>query len=451
LKDLFDTPSPNTGTKTNNIPEYSVDEISQRLKNIVEDHFSYVRIRGEISGLKQYPSGHIYFNLKDDEAVINAVCFKNMAANLDFIPEEGAEVVITGNITIYKGRSNYQIIVKKIEAAGQGALMALLEKRKKQFEKEGLFNQAHKKQVTGLFPQKIAVITSEAGAVFHDICHRVGERFPCEILFYPTSVQGAGTALRIANAIKFFNEIDKTNEIPDVIIVARGGGSIEDLWEFNEEVLIRAVFDSRIPIVSAVGHETDTTLIDYVSDLRAPTPTAAAEIVTPDRNEILIKLDNIGCTISQNLYRKITDFKNRIALINSNISRNLQQVIFKFLEKLSRLSVKKPGEYFNAKKYEFEKLAKTFTENFKNILINKKHKLSLLEISPRLLENQFNLQKQKIENTAKLLNSLSYKNTLKRGYAIVSDKDNGLIKSAKEFPDLATIKFYDSEIEIKKT
>ncbi len=266
------------------------------IKRTVEDHFGVIRLRGEISGLKEATSGHVYFRLKDDNAVIDAVCWRGTAAKLPFKPEDGLEVVCTGKITTYPGKSSYQIVVDRMEPAGVGALMALLEKRRKQLEAEGLFALERKKPLPFL-PRVVGVITSPTGAVIRDILHRISERFPVHVIVWPVAVQGEGAAEQIAAAIAGFNSLAAGIPVPDVLIVARGGGSIEDLWAFNEEIVVRAAAASQIPLISAVGHETDTTLIDYASDMRAPTPTAAAEMAVPVREELWLGLKQLDARL----------------------------------------------------------------------------------------------------------------------------------------------------------
>jgi exodeoxyribonuclease VII large subunit len=271
-----------------NLPEFSVSEIAGLLKRTVEDAFPFVRVRGEISGLKNASSGHVYFDLKDDKAVLNAIIWKQTARLLKLRPEQGLEVVCTGRITTYPGSSRYQIIVEQIELAGIGALMAMLEERKKKLAFEGLFDAARKRPLPFL-PDVIGVITSPTGAVIRDIMHRLGDRFPRRVVLWPVAVQGEKAAAEIAAAIAGFNTFTAGGRIPrpDVLIVARGGGSFEDLMAFNEEIVVRAAAASTIPLISAVGHETDTTLIDFASDRRAPTPSAAAEMAVPVRAELL--------------------------------------------------------------------------------------------------------------------------------------------------------------------
>src|SRR5580692_614038 len=282
-----------------NLPEFSVSEIAAALKRTVEDNFPFVRVRGEISGLKFHSSGHVYFDLKDDKAVLNAVIWKQTARALRLRPEAGLEVVCTGRISTYAGSSRYQIIVEQIELAGAGALMAMLEERKKRLAAEGLFDAARKKKLPFL-PDVIGVITSPTGAVIRDIMHRLNDRFPRRVLLWPVAVQGERAAAEIAAAIRGFNAMATR---PDLLIVARGGGSIEDLMAFNDEAVVRAAAASAIPLISAVGHETDTTLIDHASDRRAPTPTAAAEMAVPVRLDLIADLGGKTARLSGSLSR----------------------------------------------------------------------------------------------------------------------------------------------------
>jgi exodeoxyribonuclease VII large subunit len=273
-----------------NSPPLSVSELSGALKRTVESAFGLVRVRGEISGFKRHSSGHCYFSLKDENACIDAVIWRGNGATLAFRPEDGAEVIATGKLTTYPGRSKYQIVVERMELAGEGALLALLERRRKALAAEGLFA-AERKRALPFLPRIIGVVTSPTGAVIRDILHRLEGRCPTHVILWPVPVQGEGAAAKIAAAIAGFAAFEPR---PDLLIVARGGGSIEDLWAFNEEEVVRAAADSPIPLISAVGHETDTTLIDFASDLRAPTPTAAAELAVPVRSELLAQLDELG-------------------------------------------------------------------------------------------------------------------------------------------------------------
>src|SRR5438105_9599827 len=271
-----------------NLPEYTVSELSLALKRSVEENFSHVRVRGEISGFKRHGSGHCYFALKDAEAVIDAVCWRLTAVRLAIKPEDGMEVVCSGRLTTYPGRSKYQLVVDTVELAGKGALLRLLEERRQRLADEGLFA-AERKQKLPFLPGVIGIVTSPTGAVISDILHRLADRFPRRVLLWPVAVQGEGAAAQIAAAIDGFNRLTAAGPVPrpDLLIVARGGGSLEDLMAFNEEIVVRAAAASAIPLISAVGQETETTLIDHASDRRAPTPTAAAEMAVPVRLELI--------------------------------------------------------------------------------------------------------------------------------------------------------------------
>ncbi|HWU91678.1 MAG TPA: exodeoxyribonuclease VII large subunit [Sphingomicrobium sp.] len=277
-----------------NSPALSVSELSGALKRTIETTFGQVRVRGEISGFKRHSSGHCYFSLKDESACMDAVIWRTSAGALAFKPEDGAEVIATGRLTTYPGRSKYQIVVERLELAGEGALLALLERRRKALAAEGLFDPQRKRRLPFL-PRVIGVVTSPTGAVIRDILHRLADRCPTQVVLWPVPVQGEGAAAKVAAAIRGFAAIEAGGDVPrpDLIIVARGGGSIEDLWAFNEEEVVRAAAESPIPLISAVGHETDTTLIDHASDLRAPTPTAAAELAVPVRSELLAQLEEL--------------------------------------------------------------------------------------------------------------------------------------------------------------
>lgn len=305
MSDLFDpqnnsNPDASIGDEAanprSNAPEVSVSELSNRLKRTVEDAYSFVRVRGELGRVTLAKSGHLYVDLKDDKAVLNTIMWKGQVSKLPFKPEEGLEVIAEGRLSTYPGRSNYQMIAEAMRPAGVGALMQLLEERKKKFAAEGLFNPEHKKELPFL-PQTIGVVTSPTGAVIRDILHRVRERFPTHVVVWPALVQGEYAAEQVAGGVRGFNAISpaaRKFKRPDLIIVARGGGSVEDLWPFNDEAVVRAVFESEIPVISAVGHETDTTLIDFVSDRRAPTPTGAAEMALPVRSELVATTEALG-------------------------------------------------------------------------------------------------------------------------------------------------------------
>ena len=296
-----------------NEPEFSVTEISGAIKRVIESGFSHVRIRGELGRVSMPRSGHIYLDLKDDKSVISAVVWKGVAARLATRPEEGLEVVATGRITTFGGQSKYQLVIEDLKPAGVGALMAMLEKRKAALQAEGLFETARKSALPYL-PDVIGVITSPSGAVIRDILHRLRDRFPRKVLIWPVAVQGKNCAPEVTRAIEGFNAMTSGGALPrpDLLIVARGGGSLEDLWGFNEENVARAAAASRIPLISAVGHETDTTLIDFVSDVRAPTPTAAAELAVPVRHELLALVAGQEARMAQALSNLLTMRRQRL-------------------------------------------------------------------------------------------------------------------------------------------
>src|SRR6059058_4742858 len=294
-----------------NAPEFTVSELSSALKRTVEDAYGHVRVRGEISGFRgPHSSGHCYFALKDEGAKIEAVIWKFAHARMRFKPQEGLEVIATGKLTTYPNSSKYQIVIESLEPAGIGALMALMEERKKKLAAEGLFDPA-RKQLLPWLPRVIGVVTSPTGAVIRDILHRLEDRCPTRVIVWPVPVQGEGAAAKIAAAIRNFATLEPR---PDLLIVARGGGSIEDLWAFNEEEVVRAAADSPIPLISAVGHETDTTLIDHAADRRAPTPTAAAEIAVPVRSELVAQLGELQHRSQHCLSRRIERSRERFEL-----------------------------------------------------------------------------------------------------------------------------------------
>ena len=406
-----------------NIQEYSVSEISDSIKGTLENSFGYVKVRGEVSGLSKPASGHIYLNLKDDKAVIKAIIWRSAAARISFVPEDGLEVICSGKLTTgysdrYPGRSDYSIIVDSITPAGEGALMALLEQRKKKLAAEGLFEEQNKKSLPK-YPETIGIVTSPTGAVIKDILHRLNERFPCNVILWPVPVQGQDAAQLISDAVDGFNNLSSKDEvnIPDLIIIARGGGSIEDLWPFNEEIVIRSVFKSNIPIVSAIGHETDTTLIDFVSDLRAPTPTAAAEISTPDKEELLRDINEKHNRLNYSINLYLDNLKDNFISIKDKLPVSLKLFLnnlTSYFQNISQLlNFRVLGEQLKSSKVELISLEESLLKA-KNILVER-------------------LQKE-LDNKSMLLESLSYKSVLKRGYS-VTRSSNKIIKSKKDLKD----------------
>ncbi len=323
--DLFEDPAPTPAPAPapGNSPEYTVSELSGAVKRVIEGEFGLVRVRGEVGRVSRPSSGHLYFDLKDDRAVIAAVSWKGQVARMQVRPEEGMEVVATGRMTTFPGQSKYQLIVEDVAPAGAGALMAMLERRRAALQAEGLFDPARKQPIPFL-PRVIGVVTSPSGAVIRDILHRLRDRFPRHVLIWPVAVQGQDCAPQVAAAIRGFNAIPPGGPVPrpDVLIVARGGGSLEDLWGFNEEIVVRAAADSRIPLISAVGHETDTTLIDFAADLRAPTPTAAAELAVPVRQDLVAAVE----TLAARQGRAVLAAMDRRRLRLSDLSRGLPRL-----------------------------------------------------------------------------------------------------------------------------
>jgi exodeoxyribonuclease VII large subunit len=297
-----------------NAAALSVSEISAALKRVVEDRFGFVRVRGELSGVKRAASGHLYLSLKDENARLDAVMWRGTAGRLSFQPEDGLEVIATGKLTTYPGRSNYQLVVERMEVAGEGALLALLARTKARLEAEGLFAPERKRALPFL-PRVIGVVTSPTGSVIRDILHRLADRFPSHVLVWPVLVQGQGAAEQVAAAVRGFSALAPGGAVPrpDLVIVARGGGSIEDLWAFNEEIVVRAIAECTIPLISAVGHETDTTLADFAADLRAPTPTAAAELAVPVREDLLGQLAELALRKRRAVVRPVQLGRERLA------------------------------------------------------------------------------------------------------------------------------------------
>lgn len=396
-------------------PIFSVTEISLSLKSCVEQVFGHVRVRGEIIGLKRAPSGHTYFSLKDSDSVLAAVCWRGRDAATMNALQDGLEVICTGKLSTYPGRSNYQMIVEKAEPAGIGALLKLLNDRRLKLEKEGLFSASRKKPIPTL-PNVIGVVTSPSGAVIRDIMHRLNDRFPRHVLLWPVLVQGEGAANQIAAAITGFNKIPpqglqtKTGFIPrpDLIIVARGGGSFEDLFCFNEENVVRAAAASTIPLISAVGHETDTTLIDYAADLRAPTPTGAAEKAVPVRSELAASLQMKRSQLIDGLFRLLKEKQLRLESLSRGMPR-LIDVINGFFERLDDRS---------------ERLKNSISFYMKNKI------------------NQ-------IDMLSKLLKSYSYNAVLERGFSLITDNYGHILSSAAvaQATPIITVAFSDGQID----
>ena len=381
--------------------EWTVSEVSFAIKQLVENAFDHVRVKGEIFDAKRADSGHWYLSLKDENSVLAAVCWRGVANALNVKIADGIEVIATGKITTFNGRSSYQLVIEQLELAGEGALLKLLEERKKKFLEEGLFDAAHKKKIPYL-PRVIGVVTSPTGAVIRDIIHRIRDRFPVQIVVWPTPVQGEGAADKIAAAIQGFNAIPANSDLrPDVLIVARGGGSLEDLWPFNEEVVVRAVYNSEIPLISAVGHETDTMLIDYVADVRAPTPTGAAEFAVPVKSEIYQNLLTSDIRLKNTIIRYFNELNQYIEVLGHKIP-SLEQIVAESQQKLDER-----GERL--------KLA------FANLLKDKDNLLKLTNLKPFYITNLLAAKSESLKNLGLRLESVSIDSVLKRGFAWVSD------------------------------
>ena len=414
-----------------NAQAMSVSELSLALKRTVEDQFGHVRVRGEISGFKRAASGHIYFSLKDDNARLDAVMWKGGAARLPFAPEDGLEVVATGKLTTYAGRSNYQIVVESLEVAGEGAMMLLFEKLKARLAAEGLFAPERKKKLPAL-PRTIGVVTSPTGAVIRDILHRLADRFPTHVVVWPVLVQGEGSAAQIARAVDGFSAMPQNGPAtrPDLVIVARGGGSIEDLWAFNDEAVVRAVANCTIPIISAVGHETDTTLCDFAADLRAPTPTAAAEIAVPVRSDLLQRVGQLGLRMA-NIVRKQLD----LAAERLEAQRRL-------MPRLSDLAA--PHQLRT------DDLAERLRQSLRTRVGKAEIAFSgpAMMLHPRLLHRRVEQKQQQLDALTRLAGSLHPEAPLKRGFARVTDADGKTIMSraaAVKAGDV-TLRFVDGEV-----
>lgn len=412
-----------------NVAEYSVSEIAGKLKKTIETAFDHVRIRGELGRVIIARSGHMYADIKDEKAVLNTVMWKGSVSRLPFRPEEGLEVVAEGRLSTYPGRSNYQLIADFMRPAGAGALMALLEERKKKLAAEGLFDPGHKKSLPYL-PRTVGVVTSPTGAVIRDILHRIRERFPVRVILWPALVQGDAAAAQIEAGIRGFNAMKGAGR-PDVLIVGRGGGSIEDLWPFNEEAVVRAAFESEIPLISAVGHETDTTLIDFVSDARAPTPTGAAEIAVPVRQDLMLAIGERSQSMLRALSRRVRHDRDRLKAARLP---QLENLISQKRQHLDFLEGSLRGGLSSAIKSKHVDLAKCGgrlqTDPLRKDVRRARQKLGETAIRARpALTRLIETRRQVLASQAKLLGTLSYQATLDRGFAIVKDEEGKIVRS----------------------
>lgn len=452
MSDLIDSPG-----QGENAPEFSVSELSSVLKRMIEGEFSNVRIRGEVGRVSRPASGHLYFDLKDDKSVIASVTWRGQASKLATQPEEGLEVVATGKITTFAGQSRYQMIVSEMSVAGIGALMAQLEKRKKKLEAEGLFDKKIKKEIPYL-PEIIGVITSPSGAVIRDILHRLSDRFPRKVLLWPVSVQGESCAPDVTAAINGFNKLTPGGAMPrpELIIVARGGGSIEDLWGFNEESVVRAASESEIPLISAVGHETDTTLIDLASDLRAPTPTAAAEYAVPVRADLMGWLSSMEDRRVRSLSSSLEIKRQRL----KDLSRGLPapaDLVAMAAQRLDAVSDRLPRALSAVSNNKRTLLLQTSAglrgRLLQNKLIDRTKEMNRfvksIEANIRLIIQR---NQSALDGLERIRQTLGYEATLRRGYTVVRNKDGKLITRLKE-ADVnkeLEIEFYDGKTSLFK-
>ncbi|NBX66654.1 MAG: exodeoxyribonuclease VII large subunit [Proteobacteria bacterium] len=444
MPEPFNHPSSLTNT-----PEISVGDLSLAIKKTIEGAFGFVRVRGELSKVTLAKSGHLYTALKDDVAVLDAVCWKGTVLRLGIKPEEGMEVVCTGRLTTYPGRSNYQLVIESMELAGVGAILKMLEERKKKLAAEGLFDAARKKPLPFL-PRIIGVVTSPTGAVIRDILHRIADRFPCHVIVWPAVVQGASAAAEVARGIAGLNALPNP---PDVIIVARGGGSFEDLMPFNEEVVVRAAAASKVPLISAVGHETDVTLIDFAADIRAPTPTGAAEMAVPVRDNVLAQVLDDEQRLLQTMSQRLETLRDRLKTAarplasparlleapTQRLDRAAMQTEHAFEKnltrsesKLVRLALRTPADVVNAASLKLK---------------NANERLATAQT--KMLDKPV----RDVDGLARILESLSFKKVLERGYAVLRNDQGQLVGRKNNLTEnqQVTITLYDGDAKASIT
>lgn len=472
---------PGSGSQDSNVAEFSVTEISAALKRTVEDTYGYVRVRGEISGYRgPHSSGHAYFSMKDDRARLEAVIWRGVFSKLKIRPEEGMECIATGKLTTYPGSSKYQIVIERIEPAGVGALMALLEERRKKLAAEGLFDNERKQPIPFL-PKTIGVVTSPTGAVIRDILHRLRDRFPTHVLVWPVRVQGETSGREVAAAINGFNQLDGSEIArPDLLIVARGGGSLEDLWGFNDEAVVRAVAASKIPVISAVGHETDWTLIDHVADHRAPTPTGAAEMAVPVRHDLENTVATLNLRNTQAMQRSLDQQRNALRSLarampaldslfgmprqrydtaaqrlTSSLSANTNKHRTQFIKASSQISPRMLASHFVRAKDRKAQATLRLGTFMARIVDSRRAELQRVgTLKPDMLLRQTTLGRtalndrkarmdrafvssfrrlsQKLDGQEQLLKLVSYQSVLQRGFALVRDGEGQPIRAASQ-------------------
>lgn len=443
----MDTPT------ASNIPEYGVSDLAGAIRRTLEGAFGRVRVRGEITEMKRYPSGHVYLSLKDADAKIEAVIWKSAVRNLGTVPENGVEMIATGRISTYADRSKYQLVIERLEYAGEGALLARIEALRKRLLAEGLFDEDRKQPIPRL-PRVIGVVTSEKGAVIQDIRTTIARRFPRRIILWPVMVQGQGAAEQIAAAIRGFDAIEPGGRVPrpDVLIVARGGGSLEDLMAFNEEIVVRAAAMCSIPLISAVGHETDTTLIDFASDRRAPTPTAAAELAVPARAELVAALAQTGARLAQaaagllnqarlrllraerglpDVPARLAQSRQRLDDIGDRLPRALASLLTARRQSLAALRVPHPREGILARRAAVQALSLRLSAAWGRQRDGRAAAPALTRLSPAPVLALIRQKRAVLEGLSARLESASYQSVLARGFALVRDADGHAVTAAK--------------------
>jgi exodeoxyribonuclease VII large subunit len=411
---------PDSQTVKTNVPEFSVSELAFSLKRTLEENYGRVRVRGELSRVMIAGSGHMYSTLKDEGANIDAVCWKGTLSKLSVKPEEGLEVICTGRVSSYPASSKYQLVIESMELAGEGALLKMLEERRKKLAAEGLFDESRKRAIPFL-PEVIGVVTSPTGAVIRDILHRLADRFPRHVLVWPVLVQGQGAAQQIADAIQGFQDIDAHGlPRPDVIIVARGGGSLEDLMAFNEEIVVRAAANSKIPLISAVGHETDTTLIDYAADLRAPTPTGAAEMAVPRRADLMAQILEDEKRLIHAMTRMTSEYSHRLDAQAARLG-DPKRILEVHMQRLDHLGDKlsRTKDYLREKQQIFARWAE-----------------HLETLAPRLLKDF----EKRVDHAGKMLEAYGFENVLERGFALVQTSVGHVVTDATQLKEGQDIK-----------
>ena len=417
-----------------NIPEYTVGELSAAVKRSVEGAFQRVRVRGEVTRLARPRSGHLYFRLKDEHAVLEAICWRGVANALRFPPEDGLEVICSGRLTTYPGRSQYQIVVDHVEPAGEGALLKLLEERRKALAAEGLFDESRKRPLPFL-PEVIGVVTSPTGAVIRDILHRLADRFPRRVLLWPVAVQGEAAAAEIAHAIDGFSLIASDGPLPrpDVLIVARGGGSLEDLWAFNEEIVVRAAAESEIPLISAIGHETDVTLIDFAADVRAPTPTAAAEMAVPVRAELVARVLELGGRLVGATARGMEARRGAVRGLARGLPADPRRLLEGAAQRLDAVSERLLAALRLWLERQRARLPSLRPGPLRAAIAHRR--ATLREIPARLgraAGRALADARRRLEAQARLLDGFGYQQVLARGFVLVRDDGGAPLLSAKD-------------------